>query len=108
MLSYPFYSIDTPYSYGATSYSDQRREPLYYRGEVVGEFEQKTTLQSRLLWTSASQLARSWTQRISLGIENREDTFKAIAATQLPIADDRSLSYPFISAQWFEDHYVKK
>jgi len=105
-VSYPFYSIDTPYSYGATSYSDQRREPLYYRGEVVSEFEQKTTL-NRAYFGHSSQLARSWTQRISLGIENREDTFKAIAATQLPIADDRSLSYPFISAQWFEDHYVK-
>ena len=72
-VSYPFFSIDTPYSYGVTSYSDQRRESLYYRGDVVSEFEQKTLL-NRAYFGHSSQLGNSWTQRIKLGIENREET----------------------------------
>jgi outer membrane protein assembly factor BamA len=105
-VSYPFFSIDTPYSYGVTSYSDQRRESLYYRGDVVSEFEQKTIL-NRAYFGHSSQLGNSWTQRIKLGVENRKDTFKAISLTNLPIAEDRTLSYPYVSGQWFEDHYVK-
>lgn len=105
-VSYPFFSIDTPYSYGVTSYSDQRRESLYYRGDVVNEFEQKTVL-NRAYFGHSSQLGNSWTQRIKLGIENREETFKETPFTRFPIAEDRTLSYPYISGQWFEDHYVK-
>lgn len=105
-LSYPFFSIDTPYSYGFTSYSDQRRESLYYRGDVVSEFEQKTIL-NRAYFGHSRHFANNWTQRLSIGFENREDTFAAIPETHLPIANDRNVSYPYIRGQWFEDHFVK-
>ncbi|WP_404342614.1 ShlB/FhaC/HecB family hemolysin secretion/activation protein [Pseudoalteromonas mariniglutinosa] len=105
-LSYPFFSVDTPFSYGLLSYSDQRIESLYYRGDVSSEFQQKTQL-NRLYFGHSKPLNDSWTQRLSVGIEHRDERFTALNSTTTPVADNRVLSYPYISAQWFEDRYIK-
>lgn len=105
-LTYPFYSIDTPYSYGLISFSDQRIESLYKRGEVFSEFEQKTDY-NQLHFGHSKQLGHSWTQRLSVGYIFEEHSFAATPATHTPLAESRDLSYPYVSGHWFEDHYVK-
>lgn len=105
-LTYPFYSIDTPYSYGLVSYSDQRTESLYKRGEVFSEFEQKTDY-NQLHFGHSKQLGNSWTQRLSVGYIFEEHSFAATPATNTPLAQSRDLSYPYISGHWFEDHFIK-
>lgn len=105
-LTYPFYSIDTPYSYGLTSYSDQRIESLYKRGEVYSEFEQKTHY-NRFYFGHSKQLGDSWTQRLNAGYILEEHSFSNTSTTRPPLAVGRNLSYPYVSGHWFEDHYIK-
>ena len=105
-LTYPFYAIDTPFSYGILSYSEQREESLYRRGEEFSEFDQTTDLNSVYIGHSKT-LNNNWTQRISLGYVDEQHTFKAIDTTFAPLAKDRSLSYPYISGHWFEDNFIK-
>lgn len=105
-LTYPFYAIDTPYSYGILSYSEQREEPLYRSGDKFSEFDQTTDLNSIFVGHSKA-LSKQWTQRVSLGYVDEQNTFNAIDATTAPLAENRSLSYPYISGHWFEDHFIK-
>ncbi|GAB0111456.1 ShlB/FhaC/HecB family hemolysin secretion/activation protein [Pseudoalteromonas distincta] len=105
-LTYPFYAIDTPFSYGILSYSEQREESLYKRGEEFSEFDQTTDL-NRVFIGHSKALNNNWTRRLTLGYTDEQHTFEAIDTTFSPLADDRSLSYPFISGHWFEDNYIK-
>jgi len=105
-LTYPFYSIDTPYSYGLLSYSDQRTESLYRRGKIISEYEQKTDF-NRIHFGHSKFLGHGWTQRLSVGYVHEQHRFSEIAATTLPIAEPRELSYPYLSGHFFEDHYIK-
>jgi outer membrane protein assembly factor BamA len=105
-LTYPFYAIDTPYSYGALSYQEERKEPIYSLGETVSEFYQDTQL-NRLFLGHSKALNNNWTQRITGGYIDEKQTFNAIETTLLPLASNRRLSYPFISGHWFEDHFIK-
>ena len=105
-LTYPFYSIDTPFSYGLLSFSDQRVESLYSRGEIISEYQQKTDF-NRLHFGHSKSLGDGWTQRLSVGYVHEQQRFSEISATTIPIAEQRELSYPYISGHWFEDHYIK-
>jgi hemolysin activation/secretion protein len=105
-LTYPFFAIDTPYSYGILSYSEQREESLYQRGDEFSEFDQTTDLNSVFIGHSKA-LTNNWTQRLSLGYVDEQHTFKTIETTFAPLAQDRSLSYPYMSGHWFEDQFIK-
>lgn len=105
-LTYPFYSIDTPFSYGLLSFSDQRAESLYNRGEIVSEFDQKTDF-NRIHFGHSKFLGDGWTQRLSVGYVHEQHVFSELADTTIAIADKRALSYPYLSGHWFEDHYIK-
>ncbi len=52
-------------------------------------------------------LSHNWTQRLSLGYIDEQHTFKAIDSTTTAVAENRSLSYPYISGHWFEDNFIK-
>lgn len=105
-VSYPFFATDTPYSYGFTSYSDKREEPLYSEGETISEFSQSTEV-TQLYFGHSKPLSGNWTRRLIAGARHEQHTFEEISDTTLPIAKDRTLTYPYIQAQWFEDSYVK-
>lgn len=105
-VSYPFFATDTPYSYGFTSYSDKREEPLYSEGETISEFSQSTDV-TQVYFGHSKALSGSWTRRLIGGVRHEQHTFRKIADTTLPIAQDRTLTYPYVQAQWFEDSYVK-
>ncbi|KZN69103.1 hypothetical protein [Pseudoalteromonas luteoviolacea] len=105
-VDYPFFSTNTPYSYGALNFANKRIEPLYENGETVSEFLQETEL-SQAYFGMAKQLANSWTRRFIVGYRDEEQSFYHIAETRLPIAENRSLSYPYVQTQWFQDAFIK-
>ncbi len=105
-LTLPFYAIDTPYSYGLLSTSDWRIEKLYQRGEVYSEFKQHSDAQ-QIYFGRSDRLRDDWTQRLTVGYQYETDRFDDLPLTTTPLADERTLSYPYIAAQWLEDDYVK-
>ncbi|OHU97788.1 hypothetical protein BIW53_01375 [Pseudoalteromonas byunsanensis] len=105
-VDYPFFSTETPYSYGISDYENRRVESLYEAGEVVSEFEHFTQI-SDMYFGAATALTSDWTQRLSVGFRHQEDVFKESSTTRLPIANDRTLSYPYVKGHWFEDNYIK-
>ena len=104
-FSLPFYSVTTPYSYGVLSYSNDRTEPVYRDGIVVSQFQQHTQVNSAYFATSL-QLDK-WIRRVSVGIQVEDHQFSEVVTTQLPIAADRKLAFPWISGHWLEDNYIK-
>ncbi|WP_442962064.1 MULTISPECIES: hypothetical protein [unclassified Pseudoalteromonas] len=105
-VNYPFFATDTPYSYGFTNFSDEREEPIYSGGETISEFNQKRAV-SQFYFGHSQALGGNWTRRLIAGYRHEEYRFSAIPETTLAIASDRSLSYPYVQAQWFEDSFVK-
>ncbi|MEM0515503.1 POTRA domain-containing protein [Pseudoalteromonas sp. YIC-827] len=105
-LSYPFYSLDTPYSYGFAYGSNKRDEKLYDKGETISEFSQDTS-NSEVFFGIARRPAEHWTQRIRFGYRYHKERFYELPETYAPIATERTLSYPYIDISWFEDDFVK-
>ncbi|KZN35171.1 hypothetical protein N475_03480 [Pseudoalteromonas luteoviolacea DSM 6061] len=105
-IDYPFFSTNTPYSYGGLNFADKRIEPLYENGETVSEFLQETEL-SQAYFGMAKQLDDGWTRRFIFGYRDEEHSFNKISETTLPIAQNRSLSYPYVQTQWFQDAFIK-
>ncbi|WP_158678850.1 POTRA domain-containing protein [Pseudoalteromonas sp. T1lg75] len=105
-LSYPFYSLDTPYSYGFANGSNRRDEKLYNKGKTISEFSQDTSI-SEVFFGLARRPAEHWTQRIRLGYRYQNERFYELPETYLPIATERTLSYPYIDISWLEDDFVK-
>ncbi|KAF7768815.1 hypothetical protein PCIT_a3317 [Pseudoalteromonas citrea] len=105
-VSYPFFSTDTPYSYGFLNFNDKRTESLYEDGETVSEFSQQTEV-SKVYFGHAQQLTNNWTQRLTVGYHYEQQTFSPLLKTTLPLAHNRTLSYPYIQTQWLEDKFIK-
>ncbi|MFY8273483.1 BamA/TamA family outer membrane protein [Pseudoalteromonas sp. SSDWG2] len=105
-LSYPFFSLATPTSYGFSNGSNRRVERLYDKGEEISEFSQHTT-QSSLFYGRSSSPADDWTRRIVVGYHYQKERFYELDNTNLPLAKQRVFSYPYVSVNWLQDEYVK-
>jgi hypothetical protein len=100
----PFYSLSANQSYGAYALDDQRESSLYYRGDIVSKFSQHNRM---------SQIYYGWgdkqgdlTKRWLVGWQQDETEFEAIAETNLPLAENRQLSYPWLAYQLIEDRHI--
>ncbi|WP_052713242.1 ShlB/FhaC/HecB family hemolysin secretion/activation protein [Pseudoalteromonas rubra] len=105
-VEYPFFSIATPYSYGVSNLSNRRVESFYNLGEEISEYEQLSEVSNLYIGRSFA-LNNDWTRRLLLGYRDEKQEFARLRDTTLPIAEDRTLRYPYIQAQWFEDAYIK-
>ncbi|TLX51174.1 hypothetical protein CWC31_07545 [Pseudoalteromonas ruthenica] len=105
-VTYPFYALSTKHSYGVANGSNRRQEKLYDRGEEISEFSQHTS-SSHLFYGVSSSPAPNWTQRTIVGYRYQKDRFDAIDETVLPLAEERTLSYPYLRVSWLQDDYVK-
>ncbi|WP_462159243.1 POTRA domain-containing protein [Pseudoalteromonas sp. GB56] len=105
-LRYPFYSLATPHSYGIANGSNRRSEKLYANGEEISEFSQHTST-GDIYYGMASSPANNWTQRILFGYRYHKERFYERYDTFLPLAENRTLSYPYVSVNWLQDEYVK-
>ena len=102
----PFYSIKTKYSYGFYNYANKRVESIYSRNEVISEFIQDSEI-SDLYYGFAVQAPKQWINRFSIGLHQEIHSFSPTAYSNLPIADDRDTSYPYIKGQWLQSDYIK-
>ncbi|WP_230090585.1 hypothetical protein [Pseudoalteromonas rubra] len=105
-VEYPFFSISTPYSYGISNLSNRRVESFYNLGEEISEYQQLSEI-SNFYIGRAFALDNDWTRRLLLGYQDEKQEFARLRGTTLPIAENRTLRYPYIQAQWFEDAYIK-
>lgn len=104
-LELPFYSLGAEKSYGFVTLKDTRETPLYYRGDVVSEFKQQTTI-NQVYYGIGSQQS-GYTKRWLFGWQQEEIDFFNIAETRLPLAENRALNYPWFGYQLIEDNYIK-
>lgn len=100
----PFYALASKQSYGLKALDDNRETPLYYRGDVVSEFKQENSI-NQFYYGQGFQ-SKHWTKRWLIGWQQEDIAFSAIDETTLPLAEDRSLSYPWLGYQWLEDEYI--
>lgn len=105
-VNYPFFSTDTPYSYGFFNFHNKRTESLYENGETISEFSQQSEVR-QIYFGHAKQLSHNWTQRVTVGYQYEKQVFNTLTQTTLPVADDRTLSYPYLQSQWLEDKFIK-
>lgn len=107
-LERPFYKIGARWSAGF-SYRDQSlNDDLYFRGNAVNEF--KRDLTSYGVFGGLSLGVQDNTEnRILFGYRFIEQQFSPTNNTQgiQTLADDRTLSYPWIGFNHAENHFIK-
>ncbi|PAJ73872.1 hypothetical protein CJF42_13620 [Pseudoalteromonas sp. NBT06-2] len=104
-INYPFFALNTPYSYGAITSSNKRTEQIYNRGKVISEFSQNTKISKFHFGLSSRE--KTWIRRVSFGYQIEKHKFSKLINSTMPIPEGRNLNYPFLSMRWFEDNYIK-
>jgi len=104
-IDYPFFSLNTPYSYGLVTYSNKRIEQIYNRGEVISEFSHNTKISN--FHFGLSTIDKTWTKRILFGYQSEKQEFSELSNSTIPIAEDRNLNYPWFAMRWLEGNYIK-
>jgi outer membrane protein assembly factor BamA len=106
-LERPFYSLETLRAGGVSVKDDLRVDSRYDLGKVIDKFETHAKQASAYLGFS-NGLTDGWARRYSVGATYDEHVFDdapgAIPAQLLPA--DRKLVYPWIAAEWVQDHFA--
>ena len=106
-LERPFYSLETQRAGGVSVKDDLRVDSRYDLGKVIDKFETHAK-QASAYWGFSNGLTDGWARRYSVGATYDEHVFNdapgAIPALLLP--DDRKLVYPWIAAEWVQDHFA--
>jgi hypothetical protein len=86
---------------------DLRVDSRYDLGKVIDKFETHAK-QASAYWGFSNGLTDGWARRYSVGATYDEHVFNdapgAVPALLLP--DDRKLVYPWIAAEWVQDHFA--
>jgi len=109
ILEHPFYRFGTSWAASFTGDYNDRVEPFYFEGDKVNEFRQRTesfeAAGARSLGVSGDT-----DRRIRFGYSYQDDSF-ATASGDLPPPDpfpvDRTLSYPWIGFELFQNRYLE-
>jgi outer membrane protein assembly factor BamA len=106
-LERPFYSLETQRAGGVSVKDDLRVDSRYDLGKVIDKFETHAK-QASAYWGFSNGLTDGWARRYSVGATYDEHLFDdapgAVPALLLP--DDRKLVYPWIAAEWVQDHFA--
>ncbi|HET7796008.1 MAG TPA: BamA/TamA family outer membrane protein [Rhizobacter sp.] len=105
----PFYALDSRWSAGFSVLRDDRIDPVYNTGEVESQYRHH--LKEAEVFGGWSQgLVNGWTQRYSLGMGLRDNTYLPepgmVAPSDLP--DDQKLVYPFVRYELVEDRFDRE
>ena len=104
----PFYAMDTRWSAGLTSLSDDRVDPIYVLGHATDHFRHQVD-RYELRGGLSHGLVNGWVRRWNTGFTFQRDRFEAAAGFLEPslLPKDRTLSYPWVSLDILEDDFLK-
>jgi len=107
-LERPFYALDTRWAAGLSATRHGRIDSIYGGGVVVGQYRHQGDT-GEVYGGFARGLVDGFAQRFSLGIEYRDDAYRAdptvVAPPELP--QDQKLVAPFVRYELIEDDYRK-
>ncbi|HEY5810958.1 MAG TPA: BamA/TamA family outer membrane protein [Povalibacter sp.] len=116
-LSRPFYSLDSRWSFSAAAADTTSTQSQYSLGNVVNQFgmqEQDFDLGGGI----SAGLRDGWTTRYLAGVRHQSREFSAVDRNpayteslltegQMPLPQDRVLTYPWLGVELIEDQYLK-
>ncbi len=104
----PFFSLDTPKSWGAIYFDNERITPLYQSGEIVDEIGQNRqyySLSFGMLFKRSSQNL----QRYSVGYtSDKSDFFNSQEYPDTLIPTERNYHYSWVGYEYFQEDYIEK
>jgi hypothetical protein len=107
-IARPFYALDTRWAYSALWQKFDRVDSIYNGGEVVSAFRHGFE-GSELSGGWSPGLVNGWTQRFTLGVSARDDTYAVepgeIAPSPLPV--DHKVRGPFVMHEVVEDRFKR-
>jgi outer membrane protein assembly factor BamA len=107
-LERPFYALDTRWAAGLSLTKHGRVDSIFSGGVVSGQYRRQEDTGEVYGGLSAG-LVDGWTQRYSLGVEYRNDTYRTDPALLAPpeLPQDRKWVAPFVRYELTEDDYRK-
>lgn len=108
-ISRPFYALDTRWAYGATWEHYDRVDSIYNAGEDVSAYRHASEgVEAFAGWSRG--LVGGWTQRFSLGIHARDNSYAPepgeVAPARFPA--DHEVRGPFVRHEMVEDDFVRR
>jgi hypothetical protein len=108
-ITRPFYALDTRWAASVAALNDTQTDPLYDRGNLVDQFQDRHELvQTYLGWSAGLQ--NGWVQRWTAGMTYDEHRFASVTnsnGTTNLLPEDRRFVYPFIEWDLVQDEYLK-
>ncbi len=106
LLERPFYALDTREAYGISWLKDERIDPRYNDGELLGRYRRESTAKTIYLGRSAG-LRDGAVTRWSIGLSDESTFFQRaeLDAAPFTIPADRRFVYPWAQFEWIEDDF---
>lgn len=116
-LARPFYSLDSHWSFSVAAADTTSTQSQYSLGEVVNQFGMQQQ-DFQVGGGISAGLNEGWTKRYLAGVRHLSREFTAIepnaayaasllATGQMPLPQDRVLTYPWLGVEVIEDQYLK-
>ena len=104
----PFYALDTRWAYAVLWERFDRVDSIYNAGDVVSAYRHAAE-GGEISGGWSPGLVKGWTQRFSLGLVAREDSYgfapDEVAPARLPV--DHKVRGPFVRHEVVEDRFVR-
>jgi hypothetical protein len=107
-LARPFYALDSRWAAGISVLEDERIDPLYNSGILIGQYSHaQKGIEVFGGWSEG--LVDSWTRRYSIGLKHDANTYGPAASALPPVQPppDERIAAPFFRFEAIEDSYQK-
>jgi len=106
LLERPFYALDTRQAYGASWLKDERIDPRYNDGDLLGRYRRESAAKS-VYFGRSSGLREGSVRRWTFGLADESAYFEAAEfdAPLFRIPADRRFVYPWAQFEWIEDDF---
>lgn len=106
LLERPFYALDTREAYGISWLKDERIDPRYNDGELLGRYRRESAAKTIYLGRSAG-LRDGAVTRWSIGLSDESAFFQRaeLGVASFTIPADRRFVYPWAQFEWIEDDF---
>jgi hypothetical protein len=106
LLEKPFYALDTREAYGVSWWKDERIDPRFNDGELLGRYRRESALKTVYLGRSTGRrdgAVRRWT----FGLSDESASFERaeLDAPNFTIPSDRRFVYPWAQFEWIQDDF---